>query len=140
MRRFIMLCAATAALLSLSAAHGADVYTEPAGSGGFGSASPPAAGTQEFAFDTFGSVYYFDNASGAGRTIATGGPVIDLSGNPGDKQIQPILRSNAGGGGDVDLFQVSVTQPNLFQAWTSRTGATRLLSLCCQYSGTTRMG
>src|SRR6266480_5878535 len=116
MRHVVMLCAATAALLSLGSAQGADTYAEPPGSGSFGQATPPAAGTQEYAFDSFGNVYYFDNAT-AGRTIG-GQPLIDFSGNNGGKQIQPILRSNAGGGGDVDLFQVSVTQPNLFQAWT----------------------
>lgn len=127
MRHFKILCATAAALLSLSAVHGADVYVEPAGSGGFGSANPPPAGTQEFARDTtFGNPYYFDNASGAGRTIAAGGPVIDLSGNLGNKQIQPSLLINTttpqgATGGDVDLFQVSVTRPELFQAWTART-------------------
>jgi len=119
-----MLCATTAALLTLGTVHAADTYAEPPGSGSFGQATPPPAGTQEYAFDSFGSVYYFDNAT-AGRTIG-GQPLIDFSGNNGGKQIQPILRSNGnnGAGGDVDLFQVSVTQPNLFQAWTGRTSAT----------------
>src|SRR3954468_8651434 len=95
MRHFKMLCATAATVFSFSVARAADIYSEPAGSGGFGSASPPPAGTQEFVRDTFGATppYYFDNGAQQGRTIATAGPVIDLSGN-GGKQIQPLLRTN----------------------------------------------
>jgi len=132
MRHLIKFAAASAVLFAVGQVKAVDTYVEPAGSGAFGSATPPPAGTQEFAHDSFGNVYYYDAPGQAGRTIATAGPVLDLSGAQGQKQIQPKLFSNASGGGDVDLFGVNVTNPELFYAFTGRNSAnpnTTLLTL-----------
>jgi hypothetical protein len=109
-------------LLAVGQVKAVDTYVEPTGSGGFGTSTPPPAGTQEFAHDSFGfGAYYWDKPGQAGRTIAAAGPLIDLSGTLGQKQIQPILWSNGtNGGGDVDLFPVNNTNPDLFFAFTGR--------------------
>lgn len=126
MRKLATIVAATVAVSAFGVAQAANTYSEPAGSGGFGSATLPA-GTQEWAYDSFGGgAYHYDNPS-YGRTVATADPGPSTTFVTDNyNQIRPNLRINSGSplGGDVDLFKISVADPNTFQLWTGRTGAT----------------
>jgi hypothetical protein len=131
MRKLATVVAATVAVSFVGASQAANTYSEPAG----GSATtPPPAGTQEFVFDSFafGNPYTWEN-SAYGRTIALADPGPSTTFVTDNyNQIRPNLRSNASGGGDVDLFKISVADPNTFQLWTGRTGTspnTTLLTL-----------
>jgi hypothetical protein len=126
MRKFNAALAGAVILSGVSIAH-ATIYSEPPGSSSFGSRNPPPAGTQEFATDFFNGTYtyYYDNPA-FGRTInkADPGP-SNVFGSEFYNQIRPILRGNTNnGGGDVDLFKVTVANPNYFSAWTGRLSTT----------------